>query len=319
MRVLVTGGMGFIGSHFVRLMLSRGHDVVNLDVLSYAANPHTLDDIAEKYPKQYIFIKGDVRSREDVARAMRDIDLVVHFAAESHVDRAIADAGIFIETDVLGTYIVLDEARRRDVAEFIYISTDEVYGSVPEGVYCDESAPLMPRNPYAASKAGADRLAYSFHTTYGMDIRITRSSNNYGPYQHPEKFIPRAITTVLRGGKIPVYGKGENKRDWLFVEDNVRAIEVVAMKGSPGEVYNIGAGNEIRNIDLARMIASMLGREGAIEFVPDRPGHDYRYGLRTEKIRSLGWHPEMGFEDGLRRTVEWYKENEWWWKPLLGE
>jgi len=314
MRVLITGGAGFIGSNFVRMMLERypDYEIVNLDKLTYAGNLDNLKDV-EKNPR-HSFIKGDVCDREVVAKVMKDCDFVVHFAAETHVDRSIIDAGSFIETDVKGTYVLLDEARKAGVKRFVQISTDEVYGSIEKGSFKETDA-LMPRNPYSASKAGADRLAYSFFTTYGVPVVITRTSNNFGPYQHPEKVIPLFVTNLLTDKKVPLYGDGLNERDWIYVLDNCEAIDLVLHKGKLGEVYNIGAGNEKKNIEITKMILKELGKdESMIDYVEDRLGHDRRYSLDCGKINKLGWKPKMSFEQGMKKTVQWYKENEWWWK-----
>lgn len=316
MTILVTGGYGFIGSHFIRTLLQTSDvAVVNLDTLTYAGVPGTLRDI--ETDRRYSFVKGDICRPEDVRRAMEGIDAVIHFAAASHVDRSIADASDFLRTNVLGTAALLDEARRRDITKFVMISTDEVYGHIEQGSFSETDA-LNPRNPYAASKAAADRLAYSFFTTYGLPVVITRSSNNYGPFQYPEKIIPLFITNLLQGKKVPVYGDGQQVRDWLYVLDNCDAIRRCMEKGRNGEAYNIAGGNEITNLELTKLILHELGKgEKMIEFVKDRPGHDRRYSLNCEKIRTeLGWQPAHGFDEALKETIHWYRENEWWWKPL---
>ena len=318
-RILVTGGMGFIGSNFIRYLLNTHpeYEIVNLDKLTYAGNPENLRDIEDR--TNYSFIKGDICDPETVKEAMRGCDAVVHFAAESHVDRSIENAGEFIRTDVYGTFVLLERARREGISKFVQISTDEVYGTISPGKSSKENDPLMPRNPYSASKAGADRLAYSYFATYDVPVVITRSSNNFGPYQYPEKLIPLAITNLLRGKKVPLYGDGRNVRDWLYVTDNCRAIDLVLHKGRVGEVYNVGGGNERENIVVIENILEILHMSKEwIEFVEDRPGHDRRYFLDCTKIqRELGWTPEENFETALRKTVEWYVENKEWWKKLV--
>jgi len=317
MCILVTGGCGFIGSNFIRYYMKRHPDVeiVNLDKLTYAGRLENLQDIADN--EKYTFIKGDVCNASDVKKAMEDVSLVVHFAAESHVDRSIEDPLSFLRTDTIGTAVLLEEARRQDIEKFVYISTDEVYGSVEEG-FAKEGWQLKPSSPYSASKAAADRLAYAYYYTYGLPVVIHRGSNNFGPYQYPEKIIPLFITNLLRGKKVPLYGTGLNKRDWLYVEDNCASIELLLEKGKKGEAYNVAAHNELTNLELTKMILKELGMgEEMIEFVKDRPGHDKRYALNTEKIEALGWKPKWKFEDALHYTINWYKENEWWWKPLV--
>ncbi|MFH1257057.1 MAG: dTDP-glucose 4,6-dehydratase [Candidatus Diapherotrites archaeon] len=311
--VLVTGGAGFIGSNFVRFLLKKYSKVkvVNLDKLTYAGNLDNLKGLEEN--KNYKFIKGDICDAKTVEKAMKGCDVVVNFAAESHVDRSIEDPASFLRTDVFGTYVLLEEARKQKVERFVQISTDEVYGSVEQGSSKETDA-LMPRNPYSASKAAADRLAYSFYATYELPVVITRSSNNYGPYQYPEKIIPLFITNLLRGKKVPLYGDGKNSRDWLYVEDNCEAIDLVLSKGKNGEAYNIGAGNEVENVKLTEMILEALGKgKESIEFVKDRLGHDRRYSLDCGKIEGLGWKPKAEFKKKLVETVEWYKQNKWWW------
>ncbi len=315
--MLVTGGCGFIGSNFIHYYIKRHPDVeiVNLDKLTYAGRLENLQDIADN--KNYTFIKGDVCNANDVKKAMQGVSLVVHFAAESHVDRSIEDPLSFLRTDTIGTAVLLEEARRQDIEKFVCISTDEVYGSVEEG-FAKEDWQLKPSSPYSASKAAADRLAYAYYYTYGLPVVIHRGSNNFGPYQYPEKIIPLFITNLLRGKKVPLYGTGLNKRDWLYVEDNCASIELLLEKGKKGEAYNVAAHNELTNLELTKMILKELGlTEKMIEFVKDRPGHDKRYALNTEKIEALGWKPKWKFEDALRYTINWYEENEWWWKPLV--
>lgn len=316
MKILVTGGCGFIGCHFIRLALQSGNEVVNLDKLTYAGVRSTLRDIEGS--RSYTFRQGDICSAEEVRSALAGCDAVVHFAAESHVDRSIHNVHGFIQTNILGTAVLLEQARQAGVEKFVMISTDEVYGQIQQGSF-RETDLLNPRNPYSATKAGADRLAYSYFATYGLPVVITRSSNNFGPYQFPEKVIPRFITNLLLGKKVPLYGDGRNVRDWLHVEDNCRAILRCLEAGRPGEIYNVGGGNEITNLELTRLILKELGKgEDMIELVHDRPGHDLRYSLDWSKIRDeLDWSPREQFPSALARTVRWYRENEWWWKSLI--
>jgi len=314
---LVTGGAGFIGSNFIHFMLERypAARIINLDKLTYAGNMDNLRDIG--CDPRHEFIRGDIRDRELVRGIYGHVQGVFHFAAETHVDRSILDAGEFVLTDVYGTFVLLEALRTAPRVEFfIHVSTDEVYGSRDEGFF-KETDPLNPSSPYAASKAGADRLAYAYFVTYGLPVIIVRPSNNYGPYQHPEKFIPLFTTNALEGKKLPLYGKGTNVRDWLYVEDNCRAIELAARRGAAGEAYNIGANDERRNIDIARRIVKLLGKNrDLIRPVPDRLGHDRRYALNCRKMRALGWKSEVSFEEGLERTVMWYVENEAWWRKI---
>jgi dTDP-glucose 4,6-dehydratase len=315
--VLVTGGAGFIGSNFVRYALDRHKDwhVTTLDKLTYAGRLENLKDVLD-HPR-HTFVKGDVADRSIAAPLVVTSTIVVHFAAETHVDRSIMSAGEFITTDVFGTFVLLDAARQAPALErFVQISTDEVYGSVPEGS-SRETDELRPRNPYSASKCGADRLAYSYWATYGVPVVITRASNNYGPFQFPEKVIPLFITNALHDLPVPLYGDGLNERDWLHVTDHCDGIDVVIRQGTAGEVYNIGGGNEVRNVDLTHRILELLGKpDSLIRQVPDRLGHDRRYSLDTAKLRSLGWTPRVPFDQGLADTVSWYRENEWWWRPI---
>lgn len=315
--VLVTGGAGFIGSNFVRHALATHPDwrVTTLDKLTYAGRLENLHDVMDDPRHQ--FVRGDIADAELVGPLVKRSQIVVHFAAETHVDRSILGAGDFIRTDVYGTFVLLEAAREAaSLRRFIQISTDEVYGSVPEGA-SRETDELKPRNPYAASKAGADRLAYSYWATYQVPVIITRASNNYGPYQFPEKVIPLFITNALDNQAVPLYGDGLNVRDWLHVLDHCRGLDVVLEKGQPGEVYNIGGGNEVANIALTRGILQRLERpDSLIKPVTDRPGHDRRYCLDTAKLRALGWNPAVAFEEGLSETVAWYRQNEWWWRPI---
>ena len=315
--VLITGGAGFIGSNFVRYALAEHPDwrITTLDKLTYAGRMETLQDVVRN--PRHTFVRGDIADAEIAAPLVTASDIVVHFAAETHVDRSILAAGEFIRTDVIGTFVLLEAARSASRLRcFVQISTDEVYGSVLDGASA-ETDELRPRNPYAASKAGADRLAYSYWATYGVPVIITRASNNYGPYQFPEKVIPLFVTNALHDVPVPLYGDGLNVRDWLHVSDHCRALDLVIARGTAGEVYNIGGGNEVRNIDLTLAILRLLNKpESLIARVPDRPGHDRRYRLNAGKLKSLGWRPQVEFESGLRETVAWYRENDWWWRPI---
>jgi dTDP-glucose 4,6-dehydratase len=317
MKLLVTGGCGFIGSHFVRHVLeSRGEDVsvVNLDKLTYAANPANLAEVA--HDARYHFLRGDIVDPDVVRLAMDGCDAVVNFAAETHVDRSLLGDASFIETDVRGVFVLLEEARRQGVARFIQISTDEVYGSIPSGSFTEESA-LNPRNPYAASKAGGDRLAYSYWASYGVPVVITRASNNYGPNQYPEKLIPLFVTNAIDDLPLPLYGDGKNVRDWLFVRDHAAAIDFLLDAGRPGEAYNIAGGNEAENIAITKEVLKQLAKpESLIRFVDDRPGHDRRYSLDASKLAALGFSPSTRFADGLAETVRWYRDHEEWWRPI---
>jgi dTDP-glucose 4,6-dehydratase len=318
--VLVTGGAGFIGSNFVRQALEAHPDwrITTLDKLTYAGRMETLNDVID-HPR-HRFVRGDIADAAVSAPLVKASDIVVHFAAETHVDRSILEAGEFIRTDVIGTFVLLEAARTSSrLHRFIQISTDEVYGSVAAGASV-ETDELRPRNPYSASKAGADRLAYSYWATYGVPVVITRASNNYGPYQFPEKIIPLFITNAIDNIAVPLYGEGLNIRDWLHVMDHCRGIDVVLERGTAGEVYNIGGGNEVRNVDLTRTLLSLCDRpESLIRKVQDRQGHDLRYSLDTTRIRALGWQPRVDFGEGLKDTVRWYRENEWWWRPIKEE
>ena len=315
--VLVTGGAGFIGSNFVRHALDRHHDwrVTTLDKLTYAGRLENLEGVLE-HPR-HEFVKGDVSDPGVAAPLAAAADLIVHFAAETHVDRAIMSAGEFITTDVYGTFVLLEAARQNTrLKRFVQISTDEVYGSVADGASLEHDE-LKPRNPYSASKAGADRLAYSYWATFQVPVVITRASNNYGPYQFPEKIIPLFITNAIDDRPLPLYGDGLNERDWLHVTDHCRAIDLLIDKGFPGEVYNVGGGNHVRNADLTRRILQLAGKpESLIQPVADRPGHDRRYSLDTSKLRALGWRPQIPFDQGLADTVSWYRRNERWWRPI---
>ena len=323
MKILVTGGAGFIGSNFIRYFLRTYPDctLVNLDKLTYAGNLDNLSDL-QTHPA-YQFVRGDICD----AGCLRDIlaqrlDVVVHFAAESHVDRSLADAPEFIRTNVQGTCTLLEESRRAKLPRFLHISTDEVYGSLAPGEFADEHSPLLPSSPYAASKAASDLLVRSFWHSYRFPGLLTRSSNNYGPFQFPEKFLPLLITNALEGKSLPVYGDGLNERDWIFVEDHCRALDRVLHSGRLGETYNIGYGQPLTNLAVVRRLLQILRKpEDQIKFVEDRPGHDRRYALDSSKIRrELGWEPTVSFEEGLRRTVEWYRGRaDWVQKTKSGE
>ncbi|MBQ0830765.1 dTDP-glucose 4,6-dehydratase [Streptomyces tagetis] len=323
MRILVTGGAGFVGSQFVRaLLLGRlasgaGARVTVLDSLTYAGNEANLSPVAGR--EGYAFVRGDVRDPVVVDEVVRGQDAVVHFAAESHVDRSIADAAPFVATNVLGTQVLLEAARRHGVGRFVQVSTDEVYGSIAAGSWT-EGSPPAPNSPYAASKAGADLLALSYHRTHGMDVVVTRCSNNYGPYHFPEKMIPLFTTNLLDGRKVPLYGDGRQVRDWLHVLDHCRGIDLVLRGGRAGEVYHIGGGTELSNRELTGLLLRACGAgPDRVEHVPDRKGHDLRYSLSFEKIREeLGYEPLVGFQEGLADTVRWYREHRSWWEPLKG-
>ncbi len=321
MKLLVTGGAGFIGSNFILYWMAAHpeDDVTNLDKLTYAGNLENLASV-EKNPK-YHFIHGDICDPAVVKTAMGGVDVVVHFAAESHVDRSIDNAAPFIQTNVVGTQVLLDAAVEAKVSRFHHVSTDEVFGSLELGdpSKFNERTPYDPRSPYSASKAGSDHLVRAYYHTYGLPISITNCSNNFGPYHFPEKFIPLAITNILEGKKVPVYGDGKNVRDWLYVTDHCRAIEAVLTRGKVGDTYCIGGmSRDVNNLEVIKMILQKMGKdESFIEFVKDRPGHDRRYAMDYRKIHDeLGWSPEHDFEEWLTKTIDWYKEHESWWKPL---
>jgi len=319
--LLVTGGAGFIGSNFIRYFLEAHADIriVNFDKLTYAGNLDNLRDLEDH--GRYVFVRGDICSRDDVMDVMKKqrIDSVVHFAAESHVDRSIRGAAVFVTTNVLGTQVLLDAAREREVQRFLHVSTDEVYGSLGAEGKFTESSPLHPNSPYAASKAGSDLLVLAAAHTFGFPAVVTRCSNNYGPYQFPEKLIPLMIANAMDGKPLPVYGQGLNIRDWLFVRDHCTALDAVLERGRAGEVYNIGGNNECRNIDIVRLLLAKLRKpESLISYVKDRPGHDIRYAIDASKIMSeLGWSPRVTFEEGLGQTVEWYLKHEPWWRRIM--
>ena len=320
MRILVTGGAGFIGSNFVRYALGAHGDwgVVNVDKLTYAGNLANLADVAGD--PRYRFHRADICDAAEVARifAEEKPDAVVNFAAETHVDRSIDDPGLFLKTNILGTQVLLDAARKAGVARYLQISTDEVYGSLGATGKFSEDSPLKPNSPYAASKTSADLLVRAYFKTYGLPTLVTRCSNNYGPYQFPEKIIPFFVTLLREGKQVPVYGDGMNVRDWIHVDDHSRAVEAVLLRGRPGEVYNVGGGNERTNIEITKMLLAAMGKdETAMRFVRDRPGHDRRYAIDDAKIRAeLGVVPQVPFEDGLRAVVRWYLENEPWWRAV---
>lgn len=316
MKLLVTGGAGFIGSHFVRLTLADHPEdsVLVLDKLTYAGNLRNLADVARA--PRYAFVLGDICDPTIVAEVMAGVDAVLNFAAETHVDRSLADPASFIETDVKGTYTLLEAARSAGVGRFLQISTDEVYGSIEKGSLTEE-CPLTPSSPYSASKAGGEMMVMAYHATHGLDTVITRGSNTYGPYQYPEKLIPLFVTNALDGEPLPLYGDGGNVRDWMHAEDHCRGIDVALRKGSPGEIYNVGGGNERTNKDITDQIVRAVGaNEALVQHVEDRPGHDRRYSIDSGKIRTLGWTPRYGLEDGLASTVAWYRERRDWWEPL---
>ena len=316
--LLVTGGCGFIGSNFVRYILSNEKEcrVINLDKLTYAGNPENLSDVADD--KRYIFVKGDICDEKVVDAIFSDYkpDIAFNFAAESHVDRSIGKPDDFIRADMFGVFTLLEAMKQHGGDLFVQISTDEVYGSIEKGEF-SETNPLMPSNPYSASKAGGDRLAYSYFVTYKLPVIVTRASNNYGPHQYPEKLIPLFVTNALEDQPLPLYGDGKNVRDWLYVEDHCSALHFIMTNGVLGEIYNIGGGNEMQNINITKLILDHLNKpESLIRFVEDRQGHDLRYALNIDKLRQLGWEPKHDFADGIRRTIDWYVENEEWWRKI---
>jgi len=318
--ILITGGAGFIGSNFIHYLAGTHPTwtLTNLDKLTYAGNPENLDGLESN--GNYRFVHGDICDNAVVEPLIREADIVVNFAAETHVDRSIENAGDFILTDVYGTYVLLEAFRQQSRPKlFIQISTDEVYGTIPEGS-STERDPIAPRNPYSASKAGADRLAYSYYTTYDVPVIVTRASNNYGPRQYPEKIIPLFVTNALEERPLPLYGDGQQVRDWLHVEDHCRALDLLMECGEPGGTYNIGGGTEVRNIDLTKSILDRLGKpHDSIRPVADRPGHDRRYSLDTAKLEALGWSPSVTFEEGLDQTIHWYRENKAWWQRIKSQ
>ena len=318
-RYLVTGGAGFIGSNFVRYLLRHEPDarITNLDALTYAGVPATVAELDES--PNHTFVKGDIRDHGLVDELMPGHNVVVHFAAESHVDRSIEGPATFLETNVVGTGVVVDAAYRHGVPRFVHVSTDEVYGSLAEG-FATETDPLAPSSPYSSSKAGSDLLVHSYAVTYGYDVIVTRCTNNYGPYQFPEKVIPLFVTNLLEGKTVPLYGDGRNERDWLFVDDHCAALHLLVDEGEAGSIYNIGANEQLSNLDLTHAILEGLGRdESSIEYVPDRLGHDLRYAVDSTKLRGLGWVPRHDFREHLAETIAWYRAREDWWRPLKGE
>jgi dTDP-glucose 4,6-dehydratase len=322
MRIFVTGGAGFIGSNFIRYVLQEqpGVQITNFDLLTYAGNPESLKDLADD--PRYTFHQGDLRDSELLRELLPGHDAVVNFAAESHVDRSITGSNEFMETNVVGANAIMHAAMSLEIGKFLHISTDEVYGSIEEPDSFREGDPLEPNSPYSVSKAGADLLARAYRVTYGYPVMVTRTANNFGPYHFPEKVIPLFVSNLIDGKKVPLYGDGRNVRDWTYVIDNVIAQWLVLTEGAPGETYNVGAGNELSNKELTYAILERFGftRDAAdehIEFVTDRPGHDLRYSVDTTKIRTeLGWKPQHTLDEALDATIAWYRENEWWWRPL---
>jgi dTDP-glucose 4,6-dehydratase len=312
---LVTGGAGFIGSNYIRYVLRETEDeVVVYDALTYAGNLSTLRDVDDD--PRYSFVKGDICDPATLEEAMAGVDAVVHFAAESHVDRSIVGSDDFVNTNCFGTNVVMDTARRLEIGRVVHIGTDEVYGSVEVGS-STEADPLEPRSPYSASKAGSDLIALSYHHTHGLPVTVTRCTNNFGPYQYPEKAIPLFTTNLLDGGKVPLYGDGLNERDWIYVDDHCAGVHLVLHSGTAGEIYNIGAGNETPNRVLVDKLLALLGKdESSVDYVPDRLGHDRRYSVDITKITALGWTRQRTLDEALEATVDWYRANEWWWRPL---
>ncbi len=316
MRIFVTGGAGFIGSNFIRYVLENQPDVqvTNFDALTYAGNLESLKDLADS--PNYAFVRGDIRDPQAVLEAMQGHDAVVNFAAESHVDRSIDGPREFLETNMTGAGTVFEAGRQLEVEHFLHISTDEVYGSIDVGSFVEGDA-LEPNSPYSASKAGADLLARAYRVTYGYPIKVTRTGNNFGPYHFPEKMIPLFVTNLMEGRKVPLYGDGRNVRDWTYVVNNAEAQFLVLTEGEPGGVYNVADDNEMSNKELTYKLLEAFGfGDEMIEFVQDRPGHDLRYSIDTTKVQQLGWKPRVGFEEALDRTIAWYRENDWWWRPL---
>ena len=314
--ILITGGAGFIGSNFVRYMVNKypQYRIIVLDALTYAGNRDNLKDLEGKL--NYLFYHGNIQDAEVMDNLVSNADVIINFAAETHVDRSILEAGSFIYTDVVGTFTLLEAAKKYRIERYIQISTDEVYGSIEEGSLYEDS-PLLANSPYSASKASGDLLVRAYYRTYGLPTIITRSSNNFGPYQYPEKVIPLFITNALDNLPLPLYGDGKNVRDWLYVIDNCEAIDVVLHKGKEGEIYNIGGGNEMQNIQITEMILDLLNKpKSLIQPVPDRLGHDRRYSVNIDKIRQIGWQPRHDFEQALRETVQWYLDNQEWWRHI---
>ncbi|MBI4055713.1 MAG: dTDP-glucose 4,6-dehydratase [Elusimicrobia bacterium] len=317
MKLLVTGGLGFIGSNFIRYLLEKypTYSILNLDAKTYSGNPDNLADL--KGEKRYRWVWGDITDPRAVQRCMGEVQAIVHFAAESHVDRSILSSGVFVKTNVLGTQVLLEAAKNKGIQRFIHVSTDEVYGSVEKGTSREED-PLRPNSPYAASKAASDLIVRSYGTTYGLPVLITRSSNNFGPYQYPEKVLPLFITNALEDAPLPLYGSGQNVRDWIYVTDHCRALDLVLHRGRLGETYNLGGTHTSSNRELVHKLLEIMGKPASlIRTVADRPAHDLRYALNSEKIqKELGWKPECAFEEALRRTVEWYRTHRPWWEKI---
>lgn len=320
MKVLVTGGLGFIGSNFTRQFLTESKDaeIINVDKLGIAANPSNLKELEGN--GRYRFVQGDIANDDVVQNVIQDVDAIVNFAAETHVDRSITEPRLFFESNTKGTLALLEVVRNfNQGAKIIHVSTDEVYGEIVKGSF-KENDPLKPSNPYSASKAAAEMLCLAYHRTYGVNVKITRCTNNFGPYQYPEKLIPKTVLRAILNLPIPIYGKGTNIRDWIYVSDHCDAITYLMNCGKAGETYNISSGNEKRNLEVVKLILEIMDQKlDLITFVDDRPGHDLRYSLDSTKIRSMGWTPKHSFSDALRKTIEWYLKNEWWWKPLANE
>ena len=320
-KVLVTGGLGFIGSNFIRYFLDKYSDVevINLDAMKYGSNPANLKDF--EGDDRYTFIKGSISDYELVSELVQKVDAIVNFAAETHVDRSISSPNSFLQSNVIGVFTILEAMRKNNLdAKLVHISTDEVYGDILKGSFKEDDR-LKPSSPYSASKAAADMFVLAYVRTYGINASITRCTNNYGPYQFPEKLIPKTIIRALMNLKVPIYGTGKNVRDWIYVLDHCEAVDIVMREGEKGEIYNISGGEERTNLEVVKTILDLMGKdESLIEFVEDRPGHDLRYSLNSSKIEEeLGWKPKHSFEEGIRKTVEWYLQNEWWWKPLADE
>jgi len=316
MKILVTGGAGFGGSNFIRYMLNKypDYEIINLDKLTYAGNLANLKDIENN--KNYSFVKGDIKDKELVNKLASEVDAIINYAAETHVDRSILDPESFVNSNIVGTYQLLEAVKNNNVKKFIQISTDEVFGSIKEGLF-KEDDPFKPNSPYAAAKAAADLLCRSYYKTFNLPIIVTHSCNYYGPYQFPEKLIPLFITNLLEDKKVPVYGKGDNVREWIHTSDHARAIDLILHKGELGEVYNIGTGNEKTNMEITNLILEIMGKDDdEIEYVKDRPGHDWRYAIDNSKIKALGFKPEVDFKQGLTELVDWYKENRKWWEDI---
>ena len=319
-RLMVTGGAGFIGSNFVRYMLEKYPDdfIVVYDKLTYAGRLENLQDVAERFGDRYAFVRGDICDAERVEATLRrfDVDTIVNFAAETHVDRSLMEPGSFIQTDVYGTYVLLEATKKLGLERYHQVSTDEVYGQVLEGRSV-ESDPLQPRSPYSASKAGGDLMVLAYHESWGLPVTISRGSNNVGPYQYPEKVVPLFATNAIDDLPLPLYGDGMQKRDYQYVLDHCEGIDVILHKGKPGEIYNVGTGSELTNLEMTRIVLRTLGKpESLIKHVEDRPGHDRRYALDVSKLKALGWESRHTCEEAIEKTVRWYAENEWWWRPI---